>query len=213
MLAPQLNDIPTDKLKLALDHLGEERQRLIAENSLAYYRPYPKQQQFHSAGATYRERLLMAANQSGKTLAGGMEAAMHATGRYPEWWRGRRFDRPTVAWVAGETAETIRWHRLTSACVLNLPACREWRPRCGIEGQGGDHHDSHTIQALMSRPAITARRELRRPELGTRSVYFVVRRLHNEKHVIDRELVPRLATSQVLCAALPSRETVIASAR
>jgi hypothetical protein len=50
----------------------------------------------------------MAANQSGKTLAGGMEAAMHATGNYPKCWKGRHFDQPTVAWVAGETAETVR---------------------------------------------------------------------------------------------------------
>jgi phage terminase large subunit-like protein len=104
----QLNDIPTDKLRAALAFASEQKQRLIAENALAYYRPYPKQQQFHAAGAAHRERLLMAANQSGKTLAGGMEAAMHATGKYPEWWGGRRFDRPTVAWVAGETAETVR---------------------------------------------------------------------------------------------------------
>jgi phage terminase large subunit-like protein len=52
--------------------------------------------------------LLMAANQSGKTLAGGMEVAMHATGRYPEWWTGKRFDGPTVGWVAGVTGETVR---------------------------------------------------------------------------------------------------------
>lgn len=50
----------------------------------------------------------MAANQVGKTLAGGMEAAMHATGRYPEWWEGRRFDKPTIAWVAGVTGESTR---------------------------------------------------------------------------------------------------------
>jgi hypothetical protein len=46
-------------------------------------RPYPKQREFHAAGNTARERLLIAGNQLGKTLAGGSEAAMHATGRYP----------------------------------------------------------------------------------------------------------------------------------
>src|SRR6476646_8839050 len=76
-----------------------EQTRRLAENKLAYYKPYPKQKEFHEAGATKRERLLMAANQVGKTWAGGFELAMHATGRYPEWWRGRRFDRPIVAWA------------------------------------------------------------------------------------------------------------------
>src|ERR1043166_2594685 len=50
----------------------------------------------------------MAGNQPGKTLAGPMETAIHATGWYPAWWRGRRFDRPTVGWAAGITAETTR---------------------------------------------------------------------------------------------------------
>jgi phage terminase large subunit-like protein len=45
----------------------------------------------------------MAGNQLGKTLAGGFEAAMHMTGRYPDWWQGKRFDRPVVGWVCGRS--------------------------------------------------------------------------------------------------------------
>jgi phage terminase large subunit-like protein len=51
---------------------------------------------------------MMAANQSGKTLAGGFEVAMHATGQYPSWWTGKRFGRPIHAWAAGVTGETVR---------------------------------------------------------------------------------------------------------
>ena len=50
----------------------------------------------------------MAGNQLGKTLAGGFEAAMHATGLYPAWWSGRRFDRPTIGWACGVTGEVVR---------------------------------------------------------------------------------------------------------
>jgi phage terminase large subunit-like protein len=50
----------------------------------------------------------MAGNQLGKTLAGGFEVAMHATGRYPDWWKGKRFDRPTVGWACGVTGEVVR---------------------------------------------------------------------------------------------------------
>jgi phage terminase large subunit-like protein len=102
------NDVPPEKLKEVLANLEAEKQRRATENRLLHYRPYPKQEQFHDAGATHRERLLCAANQSGKTLAGGMECAMHSTGRYPSWWTGKRFDGPTVGWVAGVTAETVR---------------------------------------------------------------------------------------------------------
>jgi phage terminase large subunit-like protein len=50
----------------------------------------------------------MAGNQLGKTLAGGFEVAIHATGRYPDWWTGKRFDRPTVGWACGVTGEVVR---------------------------------------------------------------------------------------------------------
>jgi phage terminase large subunit-like protein len=82
----------------------------VAESwqTLAGYRPYPKQREVHAAGRVHRERLFMAGNQLGKTLAGGMEIAMHATGRYPAWWRGRMFAGPVRIWVAGITAESTR---------------------------------------------------------------------------------------------------------
>src|SRR5262245_57429935 len=93
---------------LLLKTLESERERRRTQNRLNYYRPYKKQLEFHESGATHRERLLMAGNQLGKTLAGGFEAAMHATGRYPDWWKGRRFDRPTVGWACGVTGEVVR---------------------------------------------------------------------------------------------------------
>ena len=33
---------------------------------------------------------------------------MHATGRYPDDWRGRVFDEPTFAWAGSPTAQTLR---------------------------------------------------------------------------------------------------------
>lgn len=50
----------------------------------------------------------MAANQVGKTVAAGFEVAMHATGVYPDWWTGRRWDRAIVGWAAGVTGESTR---------------------------------------------------------------------------------------------------------
>ena len=79
-----------------------------AENKLAHYRPYPKQAAFHEAGAKHRERLLMCANRFGKTMCGAAELAFHLTGDYPDWWNGKRFDKPVRAWAAGVTAETTR---------------------------------------------------------------------------------------------------------
>jgi phage terminase large subunit-like protein len=80
----------------------------IKENSLQRYQPYSKQQEFHAAGLNHKERLFMAGNQLGKTVAGGFEAAMHATGRYPEGWQGRVFTKETAGWVASVTGESTR---------------------------------------------------------------------------------------------------------
>jgi phage terminase large subunit-like protein len=98
---------------LGLNQTGRARllievERLLAQNQLVQYQPYPKQLEFHAAGKTYRERLLMAGNQVGKTLAGGAEFAMHLTGLYPSWWTGRVFDKPVVSWAAGVTSEVTR---------------------------------------------------------------------------------------------------------
>lgn len=88
--------------------LRQEAERLLSLRRLETYRPYTKQRVFHAAGATHRERLFLAGNQLGKTLAGAMEMAIHLTGRYPPWWEGRRWDRPIVAWAAGVTGESTR---------------------------------------------------------------------------------------------------------
>ncbi|MEQ8246102.1 MAG: terminase family protein [Alphaproteobacteria bacterium] len=73
-----------------------------------HYRPYPRQVAFHAAGAAHRERLFMAGNQLGKSLAGAMEVSFHLTGHYPPWWTGRRFGHAVKFWSASDTAETTR---------------------------------------------------------------------------------------------------------
>lgn len=50
----------------------------------------------------------MAANRVGKTRSGAYAVACWATGRYPVWWGGKRFNGPVNAWVAGSTNEATR---------------------------------------------------------------------------------------------------------
>lgn len=68
----------------------------------------PKHRAFFDAGATYNERLFLAGNRTGKSISGAFEAACHATGVYPSWWRGKRFSKPTKGWVVGSTARSTR---------------------------------------------------------------------------------------------------------
>ena len=91
-----------------LDALLLDKGRSQTRRRLEAYQPYARQRAFHAAGALHRERLLMAANQVGKSWCGAAEAAFHATGQYPEWWEGRRFDGATRGWAASITAEVAR---------------------------------------------------------------------------------------------------------
>ena len=53
---------------------------LAKTNQIVFYKPYPKQREFHRAGKDYAERCLGAGNQLGKTLCGSFEMAYHLTG-------------------------------------------------------------------------------------------------------------------------------------
>jgi phage terminase large subunit-like protein len=92
----------------ALKALRQETKRLLSERTIELYQPYPKQEAFHAHGANTRERLLMAANQVGKTYCAGAECSYHLTGDYPVWWQGRRFADPVAGWAIGVSSELTR---------------------------------------------------------------------------------------------------------
>ncbi len=106
----------------------EEKLRRISGRKLESYYPdegplrrelYPKHLEFFRLGAKKRERLFMAGNRTGKTIAGGYELTCHATGLYPSWWEGRRFAGPNHWWAAGDTRETTR--TILQATLLGKP--------------------------------------------------------------------------------------------
>lgn len=113
----------TDDEKRELYELLRLKDIRTKRNRLAAYRPYAKQQEFHTAGTSYRERLFMAGNQLGKTWAGAFETAMHATGVYPSWWTGRRFPYATRGMVGSESAELTR--KGVQRLLLGPPEIRE----------------------------------------------------------------------------------------
>jgi phage terminase large subunit-like protein len=86
--------------------LVAEQERRRRTNKLRAYKPYSKQLEFHNCQK--RERLFMAGNQLGKTYAGAAESAMHLTGRYPDWWQGKRFDKPITMMAGSESYELTR---------------------------------------------------------------------------------------------------------
>jgi phage terminase large subunit-like protein len=86
--------------------IAKELERRKATNRLKHYEPYKYQVDFHNTKAS--QRLLMAGNRIGKSFCGAAEMAYHLTGKYPDWWQGRKFDKPIRAWVGGVSNETTR---------------------------------------------------------------------------------------------------------
>lgn len=77
-------------------------------NRLASFEPYEYQRKYIAASSSYTTRFLMAANRVGKSEGAAYEVACHATGRYPDWWEGRKFDKPIKILCAGVSNATVR---------------------------------------------------------------------------------------------------------
>jgi phage terminase large subunit-like protein len=70
---------------------------------------YPSQLEFFAAGSSGgHQRLIYGGNQVGKTLCCAAEVAWHATGDYPDFWVGKRFNKPLRIWVVGESVILVR---------------------------------------------------------------------------------------------------------
>jgi phage terminase large subunit-like protein len=82
--------------------------KLLTSEPRFWYVPHARQKRFHKLGLEARERLFLAGNRVGKTLAGAAEVAFHLTGLYPAWWKGFRFERPVECWGASVTREATR---------------------------------------------------------------------------------------------------------
>lgn len=109
-----LDSVPAARILAEIERRGTRR-KLYSQYDDIYdpaqpNRPgaYPWQVEFHNAGATHAERLLMAANRVGKTSCAAAELACHMTGDYPHWWQGRRWERPVHWWAGGVSTEATR---------------------------------------------------------------------------------------------------------
>ena len=111
--ANKLEQQQKDELMLALEVLSKDLKYNVFGNTFPlegeYSKDkYPKHMEFFQAGLTYTERAFIAGNRTGKSIAGAFETTCHATGMYPDWWEGKRFHKPLMIWVGGDTATTCR---------------------------------------------------------------------------------------------------------
>ena len=69
---------------------------------------YPKHCEFFDATQDYKVLSLFGGNRTGKSFAPCYAIACWISGEYPEWWTGRRFQKPLRVWVVGETGTLVR---------------------------------------------------------------------------------------------------------
>ena len=114
--AAAVSTLPRAHREELLSLLIERERRVLGRKWLTYYPDegplrrelYQKHMAFFAAGARYQQRMFMAANRVGKTEGvGAYEVALHLTGIYPKWWKGRKFAKPTKGWAAGDTRQTL----------------------------------------------------------------------------------------------------------
>ena len=73
-----------------------------------FFNPYGWQSEFLKASSNCQQILAMTGNRCGKTYTGAYAMSVHLTGLYPDWWEGRRFENPILAWAAGISTDTTR---------------------------------------------------------------------------------------------------------
>lgn len=103
-MSKSLSKAEKEKL-LALMQEREERRKF---NQIAQWSPYGWQEILANATGENNQCLAMAGNRVGKTYTGARITACHLTGKYPDWWKGKRFKKPITAWAAGASTVTTR---------------------------------------------------------------------------------------------------------
>ena len=112
----------TRKEKEELHELLKERDRRKRSRKLYTYYPdegplrrelYVPHMRIFKAGNPDGDdcsvRAILAGNRIGKSEGiGGYETALHLTGLYPDWWEGKRFNKPITAWASGKTGVKTR---------------------------------------------------------------------------------------------------------
>jgi len=203
------------------DHNTQEQFRDLAitvaddmrYNALKYFRPFEHQRSFFTTISDRRG--ILAANRIGKTVSTCYETAMHLTGIYPEWWQGKRYDRPITAMVAGEG-----WSQVALVLQNELLGTPDVKLKDNI-GSGAIPRDAIDQDTMRSDGANCIGVEIRHVTGGKSYLLFAnytqeVRQLQGFKlnlAVFDEqppddffsEIVTRTATTQgmVMCSFTP----------
>lgn len=108
-------DVPEEEmleLQERLKQIAQRQLELVQSAGLAFYKPHPKQEEFHNLGEKYRFRAFLAGNRCGKSLGGAAETCAYAIGE--RLWlpkdhpcRKTRFNRAVRILIVGENWDKV----------------------------------------------------------------------------------------------------------
>lgn len=214
------NRLTPESLK-QFDHFTQEKLRDLAitvaddmaYHQLKYFRPFEHQRKFFATVSDRRG--ILAANRIGKTVSTCFETAMHLTGQYPEWWSGKRFNKPVTVMVAGEG-----WSQVALVLQQELLGTPDIKLKDQL-GTGAIPRDAIVVDTMRSDGANCIGIEIKHTSGGKSYLLFAnytqeVRQLQGFKldlAVFDEqppddffsEIVTRTATTQgmILCSFTP----------
>jgi phage terminase large subunit-like protein len=214
------HNLTAEALRL-MDHATQQQLQDLAMsiaddmqyNQLRYFRPFEHQRKFFVT--TTDRRGILAANRIGKTVSTCYETALHLTGLYPDWWCGRRFDKPITAMVAGES-----WGQVALVLQAELLGASDVKIRQQL-GTGAIPRDCIQVDTMRADGANAMGVEIRHTSGANSYLLFAnytqeVRQMQGFKlnlAVFDEqppddffsEIVTRTATTQgmVLCSFTP----------
>lgn len=209
-----VSTLPEDKIV----EMMAVRDKLAADmqfNTLKWFRPFKYQVKFFETGKQSTRRGLIAANRSGKTIASVYETAYHLTGRYPDGWKGKVWDKPIIAMATGES-----WEQVAKALQSKLLGCDDIKQSYKL-GTGAIPRETIDEKSIRSDGANVLSIEVWHKSGGKSKLYFSnytqqVRNLQGyelDLVVLDEqppdeifsELVTRTAArnGQVICSFTP----------
>lgn len=96
------------------DNLLDSPKRVSSKHRIQRITQYKKEkpQDIYCITVNHPDHLFVAngiiSGNSGKTFSASVEIYYHASGKYPDWWEGRRYSRPLKIYVGSETNKQIR---------------------------------------------------------------------------------------------------------
>lgn len=129
-LEQYISTLDIKEKKTVLDYLLACEQ-YKENNKILFFKPDKWQQDAMNLGSTEQHRMVSASNRVGKSYFSTYETALHATGRYPDGWNGKRFNKPINVLVLGVDWSQINKPKCTAELLLGTPDKRGsgWIPK------------------------------------------------------------------------------------